>query len=286
MKQKLIETAEKIGVSDIGFTKAEVYADLREILLQRKTVFADDILERRINPFLILPDAKSVIVLLCSYYTGARGNISAYAHGRDYHQVMAEKCRDLCAVLEKEGYTARGFCDTGDLCERYLAWRAGLGFVGRNGFLISPQFGTYVFIAHIITDCPLPADKPIKRQCAGCGACIAACPGGALEQDGNFCPEKCLSYITQKKGALTSAEEGLIQKNGFAWGCDVCQAVCPHNRQIPKAVLSDFTHNLITDLTLDEGISNREFKLRYGNRAFSWRGKNVLLRNLAILRQK
>lgn len=285
MKQKLIEEAAKIGVSDIGFTKAEVYTDLRQILLKRKMVFRDDILERQTNPFLILPDAKSVIVMLCSYYTGRRGNISAYAHGRDYHQVMAEKYRKLCAVLEKEGYTARGFCDTGDLCERYLAWRAGLGFIGDNGFLISPRFGTYVFIAHIITNCPLPADKPVKQQCTGCGACIAACPGGALKQDGGFCPEKCLSYITQKKEKLTSAEEELIRKSGCAWGCDICQTVCPHNRQIPKTELPDFTEDLITQLTLDESISNREFKLRYGDRAFSWRGKNVLLRNLAILRR-
>lgn len=283
MKQKLIETAEKIGVSAIGFTQAEVYTDLRDVLLRRKTVFADGVLERRFNPFLILPGAKSVIVLLCSYYTGKQGNISAYAHGRDYHRVMAEKCAELCAILEKEGYTARAFCDTGDLCERYLAWRAGLGVTGRNGFLISPRFGTYVFIAHIVTDCPLPPDKPTDGQCAGCGACIAACPGGALGENGSFLPERCLSYITQKKGELTPEETALMQKSGCAWGCDVCQMVCPHNRDIEKAILPDFTENLISELVLQEGMSNREFKLRYGDRAFAWRGKAVLLRNLRIV---
>lgn len=285
MKQELIETAKRLGVSAVGFTEAEVYTDLREILLRRNTVFSNDELEKRINPFLILPNAKSIIVLLCSYYTGRRGNISAYAFGRDYHRVLAEKCEELALVLERNGYTARSYCDTGDLCERYLACRAGLGFIGKNGFLISPEYGTYVFIAHIVTDCPLPPDKPLEKSCAGCGKCIKACPGGALGAEYQFAAEKCLSYITQRKGALTSEEEKLIQKSGCAWGCDICQNVCPYNRHIQKTALPDFSEELITELALDENISNREFKLRYGDRAFAWRGKNVLLRNLAILRR-
>ncbi len=285
MKQVLIQAAREIGFSDIGFAKAEVYEDLRKQLLARGCVFAGTDIERRVNPFLILPGAKSVIVLLCSYYTGLRGNISAYAFGQDYHRVLTEKCRALASFLEKAGYAAQVFCDTGDLCERDLAWRAGLGFIGRSGFLISPKFGSYVFISHIVTDCPLPPDKPLAQTCAGCGQCARACPGGALSKDGIFIPERCLSYITQKKGQLTLEEERLIRESGCAWGCDVCQAVCPHNRGIPKTGIPEFSQDLITTLSIDPGISNREFKRKYGGRAFAWRGKNVLLRNLDILRK-
>lgn len=286
MKQLLKKSARELGISDIGFTDAAVYTDLERQLAGKKTVFADAPAAVRSNPFLILPEAKSVIVLLCSYYTGETGNISAYAFGKDYHQVLQEKCAALSAVLTDHGYQAKFFCDTGDLCERYLAWRAGLGFFGKNGFLIHPRFGTYTFLAHILTDCPLAPDTPLSQNCAGCDACIAACPGGALLPAGGLVTENCLSYITQKKGDLSLEETEKIRKSGCAWGCDVCQQVCPHNRDIAKATLPEFTEDLLTMPAIHPAISNREFRLQYGNRAFAWRGKQVILRNLKLLQNE
>ena len=278
MKAALTRLAREVGFSDIGFTDAEIDEHLRVVLMQA----GEQDVERRVNPFLILPEAKSIVVVLLSYYTGLSGNISSYAFGRDYHRVMLEGCRVLEELLKSKGYQAKAFCDTGDLCDRWLAYRAGLGFFGKNHFLIHPQFGTYTFIAHIVTDCLLKLDKPMERTCDDCGACIRACPGGALEA-GGFTRSRCLSEITQRKGELTAEEERLIQQSGCAWGCDICQQVCPHNKRLRPAAQPAFCEDLITELHPEEGISQREFKRRYGDRAFSWRGKQPLLRNLKLL---
>lgn len=278
MKAALTRLARELGFSAIGFTNAEIDEHLRVVLMQA----GERDVERRVNPFLILPEAQSIIVLLTSYYTGLTGNIASYAFGRDYHRVMLEGCRVLEELLKSKGYQAKAFCDTGDLCDRWLAYRAGLGFFGKNHFLIHPQFGTYTFIAHIVTDCLLKPDKPMERTCDGCGACIRACPGHVLG-GASFARSRCLSDITQRKGALTAEEEQLIRDSGCAWGCEICQQVCPHNRGLQPTGNPAFCADLITELYLEEGISQREFKRRYGDRAFSWRGKQPLLRNLKLL---
>lgn len=278
MKAALKTLAREAGLSDIGFANAEIDEGLRVILLREG---AEDV-ERRVNPFLILPGAKSIVVVLLSYYTGLSGNIASYAFGADYHRVLLKACGVLAGFLEERGYQAKAFCDTGDLCDRRLAYQAGLGFFGKNRFLIHPRFGTYTCIAHIVTDCPLAPDAPLERTCDGCGACIRACPGGALS-GGGFVRSRCLSDITQRKGELTAEEARLIQESGCAWGCDICQQVCPHNRWLVPSEHPAFCENPITELAIAADISQREFKRRYGERAFSWRGKQPLLRNLKLL---
>ena len=120
------------------------------------------------------------------------------------------------------------------------------------------------------------------RGCLGCRKCIKACPTGALGECGTD-GYKCLSYITQKKGELTQQEQELMRKCGTVWGCDICQDVCPHNADAEQTDIDEFREDLIDTLKLDSNISNKEFRRIYGKRAFAWRGKAVLVRNLEIL---
>lgn len=278
MKNKLRECAVKMGASDIGFVSARVY-DEALTALSVDTPFVKASPKERINPFVINKNAKTIIVLLFSYNTNTKGNISSYARGKDYHLVLEEKSKPLISLIKDSGYDASFFTDNANLNERFLAKYAGLGFIGKNGFLISPKYGSFVFLAHIITDMEIEPDSPLDTACMSCGKCEKACPSKALTT-GNF--YSCLSYITQKKGELSDSEEALIKNSKMCWGCDICQTVCPHNENAPLTEIPEFSEDLI--LNLDElPMSNREFRRIYSDRAFSWRGKYVIERNLNII---
>lgn len=285
MKQLIIKTAQEVNISEIGFARAEIFDKLGSVLSDCGDVpMTESDIEKRINPFLIMEDAKTIIACLCSYYCGERkGNISKYARGADYHVVMQDKLGQICDLLKLHGYKAVAFSDNGVLNDRYIALKAGLGFIGKNGFLINERFGTYTFIGYIITDCEIPPDEYIPKSCIGCNQCINACPTGALTENG-VDGYRCLSYITQKKGELTKYEQQIMHKCGSAWGCDICQEVCPHNKSVEMTTISEFCDDIIDFLELEDGISNKEFKRIYGRRAFAWRGKAVLMRNLDILK--
>ena len=150
---------------------------------------------------------------------------------------------------------------------------------------INEKYGSYFFIGYIVCDESLEFDLPCKNVCMDCGRCTSACPGGAIRDDGTLDIEKCASHISQKKGDLTADEIALIKKTGLCFGCDICQNVCPHNENAEITPIKEFKENLITSLSVSEleGLSNKSFKEKYNDRAFSWRGKSVLMRNLKIL---
>lgn len=232
--------------------------------------------------FQIPKDAKSIIVYLAPYYNGIEPeNISMYATGEDYHYVCKKISSEVGSLLSEQGYNHISFADSGPLLERKLAYAAGLGIIGDNGFLINEKYGSYTFIGYIITDLELPASEPIDKSCERCGACYKSCPGKALSENG-FEETKCLSYITQKKGKLTETEKALIKNTGCIWGCDICQKCCPLNKNIEVTPIDEFNKNLILCIK-NEYLSNNEFKEKYKNRAFTWRGKPVIYRNLSIL---
>ena len=276
MRDKILELAEEQKISAVGICRTSDYIKRTEGLLTKASFCAEDT--------GVLEDSKSIIVCAFSYYNGGRkGNISRYAQGADYHLVVRKKMEPICEYLKKNGFSAESFADTGTLNERILANLSGIAFFGKNQMAINDELGSYFFIGYIITDCEIPADIPNTQKCNDCGRCIKACPLGAL-LDNDFCQEKCLSYITQKKGELSFEEKEAIKKTKTVWGCDICQEVCPHNQEIKKTSIPEFRENLIIDLEIDETLSNKEFKKLYGNRAFSWRGKQVLLRNLKIMK--
>lgn len=233
-------------------------------------------------------NGKTAFVCLFPYFTGyEKGNLSVYCYSTDYHLVVKNKLEQICRfILENtDAACAQGFADIGPEVDKNLAYAAGLGFYGKNTLMINPRLGSYFFIGYVLTDLPLEKDAPLQEKCASCGRCIAACPGNALEN--GFCIERCASAINQKKGTLTHEEIQIMRKSGYAFGCDICQRVCPHNLS-PAPPMEEFTVNRIFNLTRDMlcGLSNREFKEKYGSYAFSWRGKNILLRNIEILSQE
>ncbi len=229
-------------------------------------------------------DGKSVIVCLFPYFVNfQKGNISRYSVATDYHKitkVYLEKLSKNAGLSEFEIYA-----DISPFDERQLAVDAGLGIIGKNGLLINKKYGSYVFIGLIILNkLMLESDTPLDNKCVECGKCIKACPGKALTESG-FNIKKCLSEITQKKGELTESEKMLIIKTGMVWGCDACSEACPMNKDVPETPIPEFKENIITSLKLKdiENLSNKEFLQKYPDRAFTWRGKKVLLRNFGVL---
>lgn len=281
MKTKIIKLAKDLKISSVGFLCAREFSELLPEM-SKDIPFVTATPEERINPFKISDKAKTIIAMAVSYYTKTEGNISMYARGIDYHNVIKKISEPIIRLLEESGFWACAFCDDAPLDERFLAQASGIGFIGKNGFLITPEYGSFVFLGHIVTDCEIEPDMPNKLSCKECGRCIKACPTKALST-GDF--YTCLSYITQRKGELSKREEDLIRQNGTCWGCDICQKVCPHNEGLPVTEIPEFAEDLILSLE-NMPESNRAFRKLYNERAFSWRGKGVIERNLNILNKR
>jgi len=232
---------------------------------------------------------KSVLVMLLPYYVGETKNISVYASSRDYHLYAGELLSELALRLQEQydGYRFYGFADHSPIDERDAAAKAGLGVFGENGLLINERYSSFVFLCEIISDLPPESFGEVKvlspKFCEGCGACKRACPTGILSGKG----DSCLSAVTQKKGTLTEEEQNLILHSGSAWGCDSCQNACPYTKRAKEkgtivTPISFFHEKRMTEISEEvlRAMSPAEFK----ERAFSWRGKEPLLRNLKILK--
>lgn len=189
-------------------------------------------LPARLNPELVLPGVRSVIMLTYEYSgEDARtepGRIARYAQGEDYHKLLARKLEDIAETLTFYGGEQRCFTDSGPISERFFAAQAGLGWIGRNGLLNRPGKGSYCFLASILTTLELPYDTPMANRCGTCHRCEDACPTGAL-QNGCCDARKCLSYWTIEAHAPTPQSIAETQPERI-YGCDICQEVCPWNR--------------------------------------------------------
>lgn len=211
------------------------------------------------------------------------GNISRYARAQDYHRVVGGMLSGACAALSKRfgGHLFEPFCDASPITEVTAACMAGLGVRGLNGLLITPQYGSYVFIGEIVTDLEFDCEPVAEKSCLDCGRCLSACPGGALGS-GGFTKERCASHLTQKKGKLDLHEAEIIAEAGSAWGCDICQMACPMNEGKKGTEIVAFREDLIADIT-PEMLARPDFEKEKQDRAFLWRGIEILKRNLRIL---
>ena len=227
-------------------------------------------------------NAKSVIVLLFPYYLGdgkyEDSDISKYAVVPDYHNIIIDILQGTSAKLN-ESYPDEEFIvftDSSPIPEVKAAINAGLGVKGLNGLFINEIYGSWVFIGEIVTTMELTPSSTKNTRCISCGRCVAACPTKAIAENG-IIPEKCLSYITQKKGDLTAEQQQLIKKSGCAWGCDICQNVCPMNKSVIASPIEQFKNGAEFKARTDSDISDR---------AYAWRGEKVIKRNLEILKSK
>ena len=205
--------------------------------------------DMRINPQLLVPGAKSVITFLLNYFPSQEQSadsprISKYAYGRDYHLVIREKLSELLSYIRTEigEVNGRGFVDSAPVLERSWAVNSGLGWVGKNGNIINKKHGSFFFIATLICDLELNYDTPfINDYCGTCTRCIDACPTDAILPDKIVDGSKCISYFTiELKDALLPAD----MKNkfeGWMFGCDTCQDVCPWNRFSQSTSEKQFT---------------------------------------------
>ena len=287
-KQTMKDIALSLRLDMTGVTSAVLPPFLKEILEKAGPLpFAEQNIEKRTSPSLLLDGVKSIFVILFPYLTShpKEGNLSIYTRPKDYHLVNHKYMKEIISRM-KEIYAGEDFypiCDTSPMVDRFLAYQAGLGFYGKNHLLINDKYGSYFTIGAILTTLDMEADTPLNKTCMGCERCYAACPGKALSDEG-FKAYQCKSYLTQKKEDLTEEEKAIIKKTPLIFGCDHCQLVCPHNQRAALSPLPEMQEERIETLSKDLllSTSNRNFEKNYKPYAFAWRGKKILLRNLEI----
>lgn len=223
---------------------------------------------------------KTCIITLFPYRTDYTVKdkyvFSAYARTHDYHKRCEQFFNAVIPRLRNElRHEFEGYADHSPIGEKSAAALCGLGVIGRNTLLINKKYGSYIFIASILTDMVLESHPSKPTYCIDCGRCMQACPGGAISRDG-YEFKKCLSYISQKK-TKTEAEWDALRKNNVIWGCDICQDVCPLNSG--KALSKDgyFADHVLDNVT-EELIAGMQDEI-FQEYPFSWRKKEVIMQN-------
>ncbi|WP_219839166.1 tRNA epoxyqueuosine(34) reductase QueG [Paenibacillus sp. R14(2021)] len=293
--------AKQLGIDKIGIASAAPFTELKERLVRHRELgyesgFEEPDLDKRTEPSLIFDDPQSIIAIAIAYPSklknppksepGARrGLLSRSAWGDDYHSVLRDRLRRLELWLQERIPEGRflSMVDTGALSDRAVAQRAGIGWSGSNCAIITPEWGSWVYLGEMITNLPLPPDKPVTESCGDCTACIDACPTDALVAPGQLNAQRCISYVTQTKGLVS---DELMRKIGNRlYGCDTCQIVCPEN----KGKHADHHPELAPDnekvkplLVPLLAMGNRAYKELYGSNASSWRGRKPIQRNAVI----
>ena len=241
---QLVKNQAKIlGFEYVGISKAEFLQEeasnlekwLKHYMHGRMT-YMENHFDKRLDPTLLVPGAKSVISLLYNYYPEKEifkqneYKISKYAYGEDYHFVIKSKLKDFLNFLQTKigEVNGRVFVDSAPVMERAWAKKSGMGWIGKNSLLLTKQRGSFYFLAELIIDLPLEYDGPIKDYCGTCTRCIDACPTDAITPyvvDAS----KCISYVTiELKDEIPGEFKGKM--NNWIFGCDICQDVCPWNR--------------------------------------------------------
>lgn len=300
LKKDIIEYAYQIGIDSIGFTTADPFDELKQKLVEYHAKgyasgFEESDIDLRVDPKLSMPTARSIIAIAVGYpnkLKGAprsirgerRGMFARASWGQDYHTIMRKRLDKLSEYIKERvpDVEMMSMVDTGVLSDRAVAERAGLGYTGRNGFVINPDLGTWTYLGEMLVSIPFEPDDPLLDSCGDCTICVDRCPTGALVGDGQLNSQKCISFLTQTKGYLPDEYRSKIGNR--LYGCDTCQQVCPRNRGI------NTEHD---DIVLEPEIlkprlipllqmSNKEFKNTYGHLAGAWRGKKPIQRNAII----
>ncbi|RFU61980.1 tRNA epoxyqueuosine(34) reductase QueG [Peribacillus glennii] len=301
LKEEIILYSQEIGIDKIGFTTADTFREMKNRLIRQaesgyQSGFEEPDINKRVHPELIFPEPRSIISIAIAYPSkmkdapqskkGERRGIFARASwGTDYHVILRDKLKRLEEFIKGRVPAAitKSMVDTGELVDRAVAERAGIGWSGKNCSIITPEFGSYVYLGEMITSLPLEPDKPMEDRCGDCNKCIDVCPTGALVAGGQLNAKRCIAFLTQTKGFLP--DEFRKKLGNRLYGCDTCQTVCPENKgkdfhvhpetepdpEIAKPLLKPLL-----------SISNRDFKEKFGHVSGSWRGKKPIQRNAII----
>lgn len=299
-KQKVIDYAHSIGIDEIGFTHAEPFYEFREKLVDYykknyESGFEKGTIDERSIPKMSLPSAQSIISIAVGYpnkLKGApkskrgerRGIFARASWGVDYHVLLRRRLDKLQKFIEAHipDVECMSMVDTGVLSDREVALRSGLGYIGKNGFLINPNLGTWSYLGEMLVSYPFPPDEELIDSCGDCTLCIDRCPTQALVGNGQLDSKRCISFLTQTKTLIPDEFRKSIGNR--VYGCDTCQQVCPRNKGIntEHADIVLEPEILKPELTGLLEISNREFKETYGHLAGVWRGKNPIQRNAIV----
>jgi epoxyqueuosine reductase len=249
--------------------------------------------EQRLDPARLLPGVRSVVVVALAYHAGdspaapGAGEIARYARGRDYHAVMKRRLRALAAELEAAGPGARTLAtsDVAPVMEKAWAQRAGVGWVGKNGCLITPEHGSWVVLGTVLVDRELEPDAPHPERCGSCEACLHACPTAAIPAPGLVDARRCISFWTiERRGPVPAEMAGRL--GGWVFGCDDCQTVCPWNQAArpgadPELLPRPGREALAVEdlLRLDEA----EYRARFHGTSLARARHDGLVRNALLL---
>lgn len=272
--QLIKSTAAELGFDFCGISKAEFLEEeaprLEEWLnrnYQGKMAYLANHFDKRLDPTKLVLGAKTVVSLIYNYYPEQRLpenqediKLAKYAYGEDYHQVIKEKLKTFLERLRKDigEIEGRVFVDTAPVMERQWAQKSGLGWIGKNSLLLNRQMGSFFFLAELIIDLEVEVDLPLaKDYCGTCTACLDACPTDAIVQPGVVDGSRCISYLTiELKDAIPTEFNGQLEN--WAFGCDICQDVCPWNRFSrphqepafnPHPELKEFSHRDWQEIT-------------------------------------
>ncbi|MBT2759524.1 tRNA epoxyqueuosine(34) reductase QueG [Mesobacillus foraminis] len=301
LQQDIIEYSKTIGIDKIGFASPSPFTELKNRLLRQQELgyqsgFEEPDIEKRVRPDLLFDQPQSIIAIAVAYPSkmkirvvskkGERRGIFCRASwGKDYHHVLRERLKKLEDYIASRvpGAKFKSMVDTGELVDRAVAERAGIGWSGKNCSIITPEFGSYVYLGEMITNIPFVPDSPMEDQCGTCNKCIEACPTGALVQGGQLNSQKCIAFLTQTKGFLPDEFRDKIGNR--IYGCDSCQTACPVNKGRDYHFHDEMEPDPETAKPLLKPIlkiSNREFKEKFGPVSGSWRGKKPIQRNAII----
>ena len=299
-KQLIKDKATELGFFYCGFSKADFLEEEAPRLenwlnlnYQGKMSYMANYFDKRLDPRLLVDDAKTVVSLLLNYYQEEKQHsespkISKYAYGEDYHTVIKDKLKELIQFLKENvgDVNGRAFVDSAPVMDKVWAKKSGLGWIGKNSNLIHPKEGSFFFIAELIIDLEIEPDGPMKDYCGTCTKCIDACPTEAIVQPYVVDGSKCISYLTieLKDEILPSEFKGKM--DNWMFGCDICQDVCPWNRISKITQEPRFKPNpLLLELNstewkeLNEEVFNQMFKLSAVKRT----KYNGLKRNIKFL---
>jgi len=227
-----------VGVSKVEFLNEEA-VHLENWLkkgYQGKMQYMEDYFDQRLNPALLVDDAKSVVSFLLNYFPEQEiqsdYKISKYAYGKDYHNVIKKKLKKLLKFIREEigEVSGRGFVDSAPVMDKAWAKQSGLGWIGKNANLINKQAGSYFFVSELILDLELVPDEPIQDFCGTCNKCIEECPTDAIVAPGQIDGSRCISYLTIELKNQLILNEFKGKMDNWMFGCDVCMDVCPWNK--------------------------------------------------------
>jgi len=298
------DQARLLGFDACGFARAEALPEEQRTSMDRwlsndshgEMSYMARNLDKRLDPRLLVDNCRSVVVVALNYYPSHHQlpetpKVARFAYGLDYHHIIRGKLNQLLDRIREQGIQVQGraFSDSAPILERYWAWKAGLGWIGKNQHLIVPGKGSYFLLGELLIDLELEYDMPMQNHCGSCSKCLVTCPTSAL--NGNrLDANRCISYLTiEKKGLFSTDEATYVGGSNWVFGCDICQEVCPWNRFASANSISELQpteHFLNLDESKFRKLNESSFSAYFSGTCLERTGLENFKRNLRAITPK